>query len=436
MHGHRVGDGIVPRYICRMNSTVKKPPATRFWRYETVLIALLSLNFGIVFFDRNAMSYLGPFVQKDLQLTNGQIGLLASAFSIAWGLSGFLGGTLVDRFGHRKLVLVTATLAFSLCSFVSGFAATFGVLLSARILMGLFEGPMNPVQQSFAAAESSPERRGLNMGFAQNFGSSLFGSFIAPVVITALAVAYGWRFAFFAAATPGLLMALVLWLVLREPKIERTTAVQVPAKRMSLREMLRHRNIWLSMLISLFMVPWMILGWTFLPLLYANIRHFDPGVSSWLMATLGASAVLASFLLPGLSDRIGRKPVMVFGALLGISVPMAALYWSGSVWVLSAMLFAGWMTSGVFPLIMSTIPSETISVRYAATTCGLVQGAGEIIGGGGGAWAAGKAADAYGLPAALWIMAGCALMGGVLSLLLKETAPVKINASSALPALS
>ncbi|MEI9965969.1 MAG: MFS transporter [Caulobacteraceae bacterium] len=123
-------------------------------------MVLLSLNFGIVFFDRNAMSYLGPFVQKDLGLSNAQIGAIASAFSIAWGLSGFAGGTMVDRFGHRKLFLVLATLVFSVCSVISGLAGSFVVLIAARMFMGVAEGPMNPVQQSFAAAESSPNGAG------------------------------------------------------------------------------------------------------------------------------------------------------------------------------------------------------------------------------------------------------------------------------------
>lgn len=72
--------------------------------------------------------------------------------------------------------------------------------------------------------------------------------------------------------------------------------------------------------------------------------------------------------------------------------------------------------SGVFPLFMSAIPSETISARYVATTCGLIQGLREAVGGFAAPAVAGKAADVYGLPAAKGIMAGCAIGGAVLSL--------------------
>jgi MFS family permease len=398
--------------------------------YQAVLMLLLSLNFGIVFFDRNAMSYLGPFVQKDLKLTNADIGLIASGFSLAWGLSGFVGGTVIDRMGHRKLFLVCATVVFSVCSLISGLASSFLVLIGARMLMGLFEGPMNPVQQSFAAAEADPRFRGLSMGFVQNFGSNLIGSGIAPLLIGALAVSFGWRHAFFVAAAPGLAMALLIFLIVHEPKVDKSAAEAHVEGRMSMLQMLRHRNVWLSMVISLFSVPWMILGWTFLPLLYANYRHFDTATASGLMAVLGFSATLGAFILPGLSDIVGRKPVMILGSLLGIGVPIAALYWGGSVWGLGALLFVCWLASGTFPIFMGTIPSETISARYVATACGLTQGLGEAVGGFIAPTAAGKAADVWGLPSAMWIMAACALIAGVLSLFLKETAPAKLGASA------
>ncbi len=118
---------------------------------------------------------------------------------------------------------------------------------------------------------------------------------------------------------------------------------------------------------------------------------------------------------------------MIFGSILGALVPLSALYFGGSVFVLAALLFVGWLASGVFPLFMSAIPSETISARYVATTCGLIQGLGEAVGGFAAPAIAGKASDLYGLPASMWIMAGCAVIGGVLSLGLKETAPVKAS---------
>jgi ACS family hexuronate transporter-like MFS transporter len=146
-----------------------------------------------------------------------------------------------------------------------------------------------------------------------------------------------------------------------------------------------------------------------------------------LMSVLGMSAAVGAFILPGLSDRIGRKPILIGGSLMGCIVPLAVLFWSGPTWGLGVLLFVGWLTIGVTPLLMATIPSETIPARYVATTAGLVQGFGEIIGSAGGAWVAGRAADTFGLSITMWIMCACALIAGMLALLLKETAPIKLG---------
>jgi predicted MFS family arabinose efflux permease len=400
-----------------------------FWSYETMLMVLLSLNFGIVFFDRNAMSYLAPFVKPDLGLSNEQVGLLASGLSFAWAISGFVIGTIADRTGRRKVFLVVAVILFSFCSVISGLAGSFIMLFAARMVMGVAEGPLMPISQSFAAAESSPERRGLNMGFVQNFGSNLIGTTVASIAIVALANAVGWRVSFFIAAIPGLFSATLLWMLVREPKIERKSASE-DRERMPLREMLRYRNIWVCLVLSVFMVAWIVLGWTFLPLYYVEDRQFSTQTMSYLMAVLGVSAAVGAFILPGLSDRIGRKPIMIGGSMIGCIVPLAVLYWGGSIWGLGVLLFIGWLAIGVTPLLMATIPSETIPIRYVATTAGLVQGFGEITGAAGGAWIAGRAADTYGLSITLWIMCGCALITGILALLLKETAPIKVGSAT------
>ena len=74
--------------------------------YQTLLVLLLSLNFGIVFFDRQALNVLMPFVQPDLQLSGTQIGLLAGGLSFSWAIAAFFVGRLSDTLGKRKILLV------------------------------------------------------------------------------------------------------------------------------------------------------------------------------------------------------------------------------------------------------------------------------------------------------------------------------------------
>jgi MFS family permease len=393
------------------------------------MILILAIMFGFVFFDRNAVNYLMPLMRDELRLSYTQVGMIASGLSFTWALAGLFGGAISDRTGKRKTPLLVAIVAFSLCSFLSGMAGSFAALLLARLLMGLSEGPILPIAQSLVAQESSAERRGHNMGVMQNFGSNLLGSFLAPLVLIALAGAFGWRVAFYIAGIPGLVMAWFVWRYVHEPQAgtgvaaAATVTPTAPGGKIQPLQMLRIGNMRVCILMSIVMVAWMVLGWVFLPQYYTKVRGMDATTMSWQVSVLGLSAAAFSFVVPGLSDRFGRKRVVILFNLIGVLVPLAALYYQGSPYMLAALVFIGWSASGTFPLFMGTIPSETIPPHLVATGLGLVMGIGEILGGVAGPTLAGMAADRHGLVAPIIIMIGCALVGTVLALFLKETAP-------------
>ena len=67
---------------------------------------------------------------------------------------------------------------------------------------------------------------------------------------------------------------------------------------------------------------------------------------SVLMSVLGLSAAFFSFVVPALSDRFGRRPVIVIFNFIGLLVPLAALYFPGSLFMLGTLIFIGWSASG------------------------------------------------------------------------------------------
>ena len=361
--------------------------------YQTRLIILLTLSFGFVFLDRNAFSYLAPFIadpEKGLGFNNTQIGLLTSALSFTWALSAYVIGRLSDSTGKRKSLLLMAFVAFSLSSVLSGIAQGFAMLLTARLIMGFAEGPILPISQSLVVLETTERNRGHAMGVMQNFGSNFIGSFVAPLLVVAVATHWNWRVAFFVCAVPGLIMAALMSRYVREPQSPPLAAGE--AASMGILQMLSVRNIWLCVLICCAMVAWMVLGWAFLPLFYTGVRHLDPGAMSQLMSVLGLSAAGFAFVVPRLSDRFGRRPVIVLFCLVGALVPLAALYYQGPLWILGTLIFLGWSASGAMPILMATIPAETLPLRYLASATGLVVGLGEIIGGVSAPTVAGRAA--------------------------------------------
>src|SRR5258708_27767093 len=98
-------------------------------KYETRLIWVLTITFGFVFFDRNAASFLMPFIANDLHFNNSQVGLLASALSFTWAVAAFLGGAYSDRTGNRKNFLLIPVGACSLFSSAPGPAGSARTLL-------------------------------------------------------------------------------------------------------------------------------------------------------------------------------------------------------------------------------------------------------------------------------------------------------------------
>jgi predicted MFS family arabinose efflux permease len=396
-------------------------------QYQWLLIALLSFNFGVVFFDRNALSFLTPFIQPELKLSNTQIGLFASALSFSWAVAGLFIGWLSDKLGKRKILLVISTLVFSLASVLSGLAGSFLALLGARLVMGVAEGGIMPISQTLIAAEVAHERRGLAQGITQNFGANLLANFLGPIVIVAIGTALGWRNAFFVSAVPGFISAILIWMLVREPAMPAAAPGAAPGAarpRVPLLPLLTDRTLVLCVIISVLLVAFFVVFMTFMPLYLTQVRGVTNQGMSYIMSTFGLASMAVAFLVPGSSDRFGRKPVVFTAALLGLILPLGVLLSTGSAALpLVISIALGCCVSGCFPLVMATIPSEHVAAAQTATALSLTMGISEVVGGVAAPYLAGGIADSYGLGAVMWILAGICLSCALLALLLKETAP-------------
>ena len=394
--------------------------------YENVLLGVLFLTFGFVFFDRLALSFLFPFMQEELQLSNSHLGMLSSVLALAWAVSGALVGAWSDRRGLRKPLLVVAVILFSLCSALSGLVGGFLSLLLFRAIMGLAEGPILPLSQSLMVEASSPHRRGLNMGLLQGSAAGLLGAVIGPPVLVALAEAFGWRHAFIVSLLPGLVIAWLIWRYVRPDQVrESAPVVSAETIKGSRLELLKSRNILLCTLISCVYVMWFVVLISFAPSFLVNTRGFSPTTMGNLMSCLGAAWVVWGFVVPAISDRVGRRPTLVVFSLLAACCPLALLY-APTATSLGLLLLLTYTGLGCFTLFMATIPAETVPRAVIATALGLIMGLGELIGGFVAPTIAGFAADRFGLSIVMWMSCGGALLAAFLSLFLKETAPALV----------
>jgi MFS family permease len=409
--------------------------ASKLFTYENSLLVMLGITFGVVFMDRLAVNFLAPFIVRDLRLSSTQVGLLAAALSLTWALSNIIFGRISDVIGQRKWLLVGAIVVFSICSFTSGLATSFAMLIAARLFMGLAEGPVPPLVLTLMAQSSSPRRLGLNSGLIINGFLSLFALVLGPVVLIGLAQSFNWRVAFWLAAVPGLLMALLIAKFARDPRIVSTVATTTDPsrpKRENYFHILARRNIVLCTLLACFTMAILMVGTAFSALYLVNERHLAPTQASLLLGAQGVANML-SFLVPALSDRIGRKPAVILFGFLSMTAPLAMLYFHGSLWGLGALLFLGGFSLGVTTLLIIVIPAETVPMHQLGTVSGFIPGVAELIGSVGGPALAGRAADLVSPSAPFLIMIGCSLAVGLLALGLKESLGVSPEAIGVVP---
>jgi MFS transporter, ACS family, hexuronate transporter len=165
-----------------------------------MLVSLIS------YIDRNTLALLAPTVLKDTGLTAFEYSWIVSAFSVAYMIGNPVWGFLLDRYGVRHGMTVAvafwtaASAAHALVSNLSGFAA-------ARALLGFGEGATFPggLRTAIQSLPATSRSRGIALAYS---GGSL-GAIVAPLIVTPIAIAYGWRAAFLFTGLIG-----VAWLVL------------------------------------------------------------------------------------------------------------------------------------------------------------------------------------------------------------------------------
>jgi len=397
--------------------------ATHSRNYELRVLVLLGLAFGFAYFDRMALTFLAPFVQADLKLSNEQLGWANSGLSLTWALGAFLIGRWSDVIGRRKPFLVGALLLFSACSILSGFAWSFETLLTTRVVMGMAEGPFLPICLAIMAAASGPNRQALNAGIVQNVFGPIVGTSLASYALVRIAAFYDWHAAFFVAGIPGLILALLIWRFVKEPEPAAGAAHASRPTGLLPVGLLRHRNILVCSLVSACAVGSIVVGSIFMPLYLDGPRGYDDLTWSNVMTVVGFCPAVGAIVIALLSERIGRKPPLIVFAFLMALAPAALLWFEGPVVLLAALMFVSWMGLGTFPLFMGVIPSETVGRAQAATAMGLVVMMGELSGGVFAPPLAGRFADSYGLDVALYIQGALAMGAGLAALFVVETNP-------------
>jgi MFS family permease len=395
--------------------------------YEFKAVLLLTLAFGLVGLDRWILPPLfAAQMGKDLGLNPSDLGNLVGALGIAWGVSAIFMGGLSDRIGRRK-VLVPAVVLFSLMSILSGAVTGLLSLMLIRIMMGVAEGAVAPTGVATAVEASHPKRRGMNNGMFQ-CAFALFGLAVAPILATQLLKVTTWHYVFMIVAIPGLIVAALLWFVIRDPLTIGSAAGAGRAQRAPLSSIFSHRNVPLAMVGLLCAMSGIFVISAMMPSYLTgdhSYLHLTPEQMGFVTSAIGFGGFLGQFGIPALSDRFGRRIVSL------ISFAVAAVFlWlflqtgASNLPLLFSLLFVASLANfGALALIAGPIAAEAAPLGLMSSVAGIVIGAGEIFGGGVAPVIAGNIAQTYGIQYTLFFAMGGQLLGIVLSLFFKETAP-------------
>jgi MFS family permease len=187
---------------------------------------------------------------------------------------------------------------------------------------------------------------------------------------------------------------------------------------------LRYRNIWLCCLGATGFMSWLFALNVFAPLYITEVAHEPPTTAGFLLGASGLGSFFLGFLLPSLSDRVGRKPVLLLMAAMSAVVPLAFLVPALYIYplVLAVVVFAANTGQGIASLILVLVPTESVPPQFRATSIGLATLVGEVIGATIAPILAGALAEKHGLAITMWLAAGGSAVLFVAALLLRETA--------------
>lgn len=180
------------------------------------VLAVLTLVYTFNHIDRQILLILVEPIKNDLGISDSAIGLLTGfAFAVFYATFGIPIAMWADR-GNRRNILSLALTVWSGMTALSGFAMNFWHLLIARMGVGVGEAGGTPPATSMISDLYAPKERAFALGiYTSGIGLGILAGFAIGGYVYQ---AFGWRVAFFVAGVPGILLAILVRLSIREPK--------------------------------------------------------------------------------------------------------------------------------------------------------------------------------------------------------------------------
>ncbi len=315
------------------------PAAEAGRRGVSATLWILLIVYIFNFIDRQIVNILAEPIAKDLDLSDKQIGLMTGlAFALFYTVLGLPIARYADRPGTNRPRLIAAALAiWSGMTAICGLAQNFGQLLLARVGVGVGEAGCTPAAHSLISDLVPKEKRASALGFYA-LGIPV-GTVLGMIIGGLLVDALGWRHAFMIVGLPGLAMAAIVLLVLKDPRHRMEAAA--PANPMNTRAALKaifgSRAMVLLLAAASFAAFLSYGKGVWATIFFQRSYGLSPGqVGLYFGIVNGAGGILGTWMSGKIADRFGhtnRKHVLTAAAWgMLLVAPTAILGYSMADW--------------------------------------------------------------------------------------------------------
>ncbi|MEJ5376881.1 MAG: MFS transporter [bacterium] len=415
----------------------------RALRYRWLIFWILAFGYILVYFHRLCPAVVAVDMMRDLQTSGELLGLLASAYFYPYAVMQMPAGLLSDSWGPRKTITVFFCVAFA-GSIILGLSPSVGMAVVGRALVGLgvsmlFVPTLKILAEWFLVREFATMT-----GILMAMGG--IGSLTAATPLALLSGWLGWRLSFGFVGGLTLLLAVLVWFLVRDRPSEFGWSSPTEAERIEsgappigllegVKKVLSHPPFW----------P--VAAWFFFdcgvffsfgglwggPYL-AHVYGLSRDQAGHILSMMAIGMIIGSPLLSHVSDKLlrGRKPVLVLCSLALVGLTAALAFFTGTIplWGLYGLCLGLGIFSSAIVVIAFTTAKELFPVQMAGTSTGLVN----LFPFAGGAVFQpvlghilekhGRVSGAFqmaGYQEAFLVLFGCSLAALAASLLMKET---------------
>jgi len=377
-------------------------------------VMLVSAGHGATHWIAATFYVLLPFIAQELDLSYAQAGLLATCFHLGSTLANLPSGTLVDLTGRRVLFQAVALVIGSVT--LIGIAATnaYVALCAIIAVMGASNMLWHPAAIAYLSGHL-PKNRGYALSI-HALGANL-GDAVAPLVAGWMLLALSWQATAAANSLTGFACAIAIMALLARgdgAAIKAASALGMRDYVNGMVKVLRNRAVWMLCLMAGFRAMMQSGLLLFLPLYLANEMKVSPFVMGLALMMLQVGGIIAAPIAGTLSDRIGRRPIVLAG-MSGTTILVAGLSFVNSMTIYVACVSVlGFVMYAMRPVIHSWLMDRSPPELAASVTSAMfgVQSALSVL----APIVGGFIADAYGLPAVFYFLAASVLVANLLAL--------------------